>query len=158
MKHIELIKVVLLLSVLVYIGRCRSYKAPRSTFYASDDIRHHDINLEAVYNVLEHNLAEAGVVIDRTRITEICYNETLLDKYAGVYNTATGEIYIATDIEDLIMLYWVMAHEVLHSQGVITHDNEDTLMTYDTGKVWWVILTGQSVNEVVIESYKKHLK
>lgn len=162
MKVIEKIKVLLILGVLALAYQCSHRSAPKEYYSGDDHIIFYTPTVEAMYEVLAMRMEGFDIVLDRTKISDICVKKAEdmpNEMNAGVYNTITGEIYLAEDImEQPILAYWVLAHEVGHSQGIHTHIEDDPLMSSYINLYKMMILAARPVNEVIAESYLRNLK
>ena len=162
MKVIEKIKVLLIIALLALAFQCSHRAAPEEYYSGDDSILFYTPSLEALYNVLSMRMEGFGIVLDRSKISDICVksiDDMPSPMNAGVYNTITGEIYIVDDIMDEPMLaYWVLAHEVGHSQGIYEHIEDDLLMSPYINFYKMVIVAQKPVNEVIAESYLRNLK
>ena len=127
----------------------------------SDDIYFYDAGAKGLYDVLSERLKMANVPIDEELIQSICVEDTVMGNplYAGLFIKDSGEIILSRDIMDEPLLaYWVLAHEVLHSQGVYDHDPESLLMCPSAYGYWYAVVFGHSIDSIVEVEYKRYLK
>ena len=160
MKKIERIKLLIIFScVCACIAIKRGERIKKREWYKGDKhIEFHDPYTGGMFLVLEDHLSDMGIVVDRTKISAICLTAPMPMNAAGVYNKITGEIYIDISLlNNIEMCYWVMAHEVQHSQGMMGHDNRDPLMGADLFGYYIAIIEDQSMDSIIYTSYVRNL-
>ena len=163
MKIIEQIKALLIIGLLALGYQCSRRSSPSDDYYSGDEnILFYTPALEALYEILAMRMEYFDIVLDRTKISDICVKtaeDMPSNMNAGVYNTITGEIYIAEDVmASPLLAYWVLAHEVGHSQGIHKHIDDDPLMSPSINFYRIMIVSARPVNEIIAESYLRNLK
>lgn len=144
---------IICLQIIYLYARCSSYYAP----VATNDIYFHDPESEAMFKLLELRLARENLFLDHTKISDICSVDSLsgmsVDR-SVLGRSFYGSIIIRKDLledDNILLGYWVMAHEVLHNQGWVEHDTlGGTLMAPTVDAFYWAILMDLDINDIVI--------
>ena len=145
-----------ILLLVVSRGRPRA-----SRVFFNDGVYFYDSGSRALYNILKDRLLLAGLCIDEGKIQSVCVEDTVMGNplFAGLYMQDCGEIILSRDMmEEPLLAYWVLAHEVLHSQGAYEHDPESLLMCPSAYGYWYAIVFGHSIDSIVELEYRKYIR
>lgn len=154
---------VILLQILYLYARCSSfYIDPEYYQVKNEEVFFHDPESEAMFKLLLYRLQRSGLEIDLREISDVCAVDSLETEFGDrsvLGRHFYGSILIEKEVlqEDILLGYWVMAHEVLHSQGR-DHDPQGTLMAPTIDAYYYARAMDLSIDAIIVGHFSDYLK